>query len=297
MIVNQIYVSRNRIQSIALGIMQLNQRLNYFVDLDRYPIHDLDSEAGQAMVSRFQKMMARDTLCLMEGFLRAPAVTLLSSEITTLETRAHRIDYPCTIYGWMDNSGFSPEHPRSQLLRRHCGVISTELIDPKGPCTELFEFDQLTEFIRRLLGYDMLYRSACPTLSIQINVMQEDESFDWHFDTNDGVVSLTVQNADKGGNFEFAPLIRSEDDENYGGVANILNGVDQPNRPEMPPGTLSLFLGRRSLHRVAPVGPTSRARQSILYSYDQKPGMVFPAKTCERITSSSREPYNGALTQ
>lgn len=272
------------------------QRLNYYVDLDRYPIHDLDGKEGKALIKQGREMMNRDTLCLIQGFLRAPAVVELSKEITQLESVAHRIDYPCTAYGWMDNSGFPPDHPRSKLLRRNCGVISTDQIDPKGSCAELYQFDQLTEFIRRLLGYDTLYRTSCPTLSIQINIMGQGDRFGWHFDTNDGVVSFTIQNPDIGGGFEYAPLIRSETEENYSGVTEIMNDAGKPRRPDMTPGTLSLFLGRRSLHRAAVVGSTARTRQSLLFSYDRKPGMVFPEKTCHRITSSSPEPYYGALT-
>ena len=105
-----------------------------------------------------------------------------------------------------------------------------------------------------------------------------------------------IQCADSGGGFEYAPLIRDEDNENYEAVARIFNGEDQPRQPNLPPGTLTLFLGRRSIHRVAPVGSTLRSRLSLLYSYDRKPSMVFPQRTCERITNSSDEPYLGALT-
>lgn len=271
-------------------------RLNHYIDLDRYPIHDLDSKQGQALIAQAHKMMNRDTLCLLEGFLRESAVSELSAEITQLESKAHRVNHLCTIYGWMNNAGFPPEHPRARLLRRKCGVISDDLLNPKGPCRELYEFDELTEFVRRMLGYDTLYRTACPTLSVQVNIMDEEEIFGWHFDTNDGVVSFTIQNADTGGGFEYAPLIRSEDDENYPAVARILDGVDMPRQPQMSPGTLSLFLGRRSLHRSAPIAKTDKKRQSLLFSYDRNPGMIFPEGTCRRLTSGSAEPYLGALT-
>lgn len=270
------------------------ERLDAYVDLDRYPVHDLDSQAGKALVAEAQDMMKRDTLCLLDGFLRDSAVAELSAEITQLETGAHRVDYPSTIYGWMHNAGFPPDHPRSRLLRRNCGVISYDQLSANGACRELYEFDELAHFIRRLLGYDTLYRTACPTLSIQVNVMDEGEIFGWHFDTNDGVVSFTIQNADQGGGFEYAPLIRSEDDENYAGVARIVDEIDTPRQPEMSPGTLSLFLGRRSLHRTAPIPKTSNTRQSLLFSYDRQPGMVFPPETCRRLTSGSPEPFYGA---
>ena len=271
-------------------------RLNTYIDLDRYPIHELDSSAGQALVAQAQQMMESDTLCLLEGFLRETAVSALSAEITPLETKAHELDYPSTLYGWMNNAGFPPDHPRSQLLQRNCSTITTEMLNPAGACLELYGFDELTDFVRRLLNYDTLYRTACPTLSVQINVMDENETFGWHFDTNDGVVSFTIQNADSGGGFEYAPLIRAEDDENYAAVARIINGADKPKQPRQAPGTMSLFLGRRSLHRSAPVGPTLHKRQSLLFSYDRNPGVIFPEMTCRRLTQGSPEPYLGALT-
>jgi hypothetical protein len=272
------------------------ERLDYYVDLEKYPLHNLDSQTGRALVRRAHEMMEHDTLCLFEGFLRESAVRKLAAEITQLESRAHRVDYPCTVYSWMNNAGFPPDHPRSRLLRRNCSVISTDMLAADGACRELYAFDQITEFVRRLLRFDRLHRMICPTLSVQVNIMQQDESFEWHFDTNDGVVSFTVQNPDNGGGFEYAPLIRAEDDENYAAVARMLDGSDKPRQPEMSAGTFSLFLGRRSLHRVAGVGRTRRSRQSLLFSYDRKPGQAFPLQTCQRLTSASSEPYLGALT-
>jgi len=272
------------------------ERLHHYIDLERYPIHELDSRAGRALVRRAREMMARDTLCVFDGFLREAALSQLAAEISSLEPAAHRVDYPSTVYGWMNNAGFPADHPRARLLRRNCRVISTDMLAAGAACRELYGFDQLTEFVRRLLGFKTLYRSACPILALQVNVMREQDRFGWHFDTNDGVVSLTIQNADNGGGFEYAPLIRAEDDENYAAVSRILDEIDQPRRPAMPAGTFSLFLGRRSLHRVAPVGPTAHSRQSLLLSYDRRPGSVFPAQTCRRLTSASAEPYRGALT-
>jgi hypothetical protein len=271
-------------------------KLNRYIDLDRYPVHEPDSRAAREVIAKGHEMMSRDTLCLFEGFLREEAVTRLREEITALEPACHQVDYPCTLYGWMNNAGFDQDHPRSRLLRRHCGVITTDQLDAAGPCFELYRFDALTEFVRRLLGFETLYRSECPTLAIQVNVMRADECFDWHFDTNDGVVSFTIQNADNGGGFEYVPLIRDEDAENYAAVSAILDGVDRPRQPVMQPGCFSLFLGRRSMHRVAPVGATGISRQSLLLSYDRSPGHVFPLKTRQRLSSGSREPYRGAMT-
>jgi len=274
-----------------------NPELNYFVNLEAYPIDRLDSEAGQDLLNRAHQMMKEATLVEFPGFLRSQAVVALAEELTALESNAHQIDYMSTPYGWMNNSEFAPNHPRSALFRRNCGTITTELLSENSLSESLFQVDELTEFVRRMLGYETLYRSACPTLSIQVNVMHEGDRFGWHFDTNDGVVSFVIQNADTGGAFEYVPLIRDEDDENYDTVSNVFDGLHEPRRQTARVGTLLLFLGRRSIHRVAPVGATERSRLSLLYSYDRTPGMVFPVESCQRITSSSNEPYLGAQTK
>ena len=274
----------------------MHKDLSSFIDLDRYPLHQLDSELGQSLIAKCHRMMAEDTICVLPGFLRPVVTKDLAAEIDALESYARNINFLTTLYGWMDNSGFPEEHPRSRLFRRQCSVLTTDQLDDNGLCMQLFQFNQLTEFVRRLLNYETLYQSACPNISARLNIMSSGDQFPWHFDTNDGVVSFITQEADHGGIFEYAPLIRSEDDENYPGVARILNNDDQPKQAEAPPGSFILFLGRRSLHRVSKVGDTTKSRQSLLFSYDQKPGMVFPEKTRKRMTEPSSEPYLGALT-
>ena len=44
----------------------------------------------------------------------------------------------------------------------------------------------------------------------------------------------------------------------------------------LAPGTLALFRGTRSLHRVSPV-VAEPTRLIALLSFDREPGMVFPA--------------------
>ena len=270
---------------------------DYFVNLETYPIDRLDSDAGQDLLNRAHRMMKEDTLVEFPDFLRPRAVGALTEELTALDSSAHRIDYMSTPYGWMDNSGFASDHPRSALFRRNCGTITTELLFENSLSQRLFRVDELTKFVRRMLGYDTLYRSACPVLSIQVNTMLGGDRFGWHFDTNDGVVSFMIQNADTGGAFEYVPLIRDEDNENYDTVSNVFDGSYEPRRPAVSAGTLLLFLGRRSIHRVASVGATKRSRLSLLFSYDRISGIVFPAESCQRFTSPSYEPYLGTVTK
>ena len=86
-------------------------------------------------------------------------------------------------------------------------------------------------------------------------------------------MTLAIQNGEGGGDFEYAPMLRSPTDENYEGVARVLAGNSPLVRKlVLQPGDLQIFRGRYSLHRVAPVeGP--RKRYVGIFSFVEKEGM------------------------
>ena len=85
--------------------------------------------------------------------------------------------------------------------------------------------------------------------------MCDGDELHWHFDQTDFVVSIALQSSESGGDFECVPLIRSADDENYDAVARGARGRRRRARRHVPmkPGTLMLFEGRHSMHRVSPI--------------------------------------------
>jgi hypothetical protein len=103
--------------------------------------------------------------------------------------------------------------------------------------------------------------------------MSDGDELHWHYDQTDFVVSIAIQSSDAGGDFECVPLVRRDGDERYDLVREVLrgNGGSAVETIPMTPGTLMVFEGRRSLHRVSPIrGP--RARWVALLAYDTKPG-------------------------
>jgi hypothetical protein len=111
----------------------------------------------------------------------------------------------------------------------------------------------------------------------------------WHYDSTDFVVSLAVQASEAGGEFECARRIRSDEDENYDAVARVLGG-DLRDVEVFPftPGTLMVFQGRHSLHRVSPVrGP--RPRYVALMGFDTKPGTTS-SDLLKRVRYGRTEP-------
>ena len=64
--------------------------------------------------------------------------------------------------------------------------------------------------------------------ALNISVMDEGGCQQWHFDTNEVNMTLLLQKPEAGREFEYVPLIRSADNENYPTVKRVLEG--QPDR-------------------------------------------------------------------
>jgi hypothetical protein len=144
--------------------------------------------------------------------------------------------------------------PRSSLLRR------------------LYEWEPLKDLVSAVLGRGPLYRYADPFGALNLAVMGEGDELQWHFDQTDFVVSLAIQTAETGGSFEVSPLVRTQGDERYGEVARVLAGDSPTVRTiAMNPGTLLVFEGRNSIHRVSPISG-SMLRHVGLLAYDTRAG-------------------------
>jgi hypothetical protein len=250
------------------------------VDLHRYPVLDLDG-VGAAMVARHAAELGDTGVSILPGFLCAEALPALVAECDALAEGAYLQDVQGTPYLELPDAGAWPEgHPRVTWDRSSVHTVAYDRFSPSTSALRaLFEWEPLMELVSRILGRAPLFRYADPLGAMNLAVMREGDALGWHFDQTDFVVSLAIQPSDGGGEFENVQRLRWTDDggidERYDTVARVLAG-DAPElitTVPMTPGTLMLFEGRWSLHRVTPVvGPTPR--HVGLFGYDTKPGTM-----------------------
>jgi hypothetical protein len=118
-----------------------------------------------------------------------------------------------------------------------------------------------------------VYQSRDPYQSLNISVMDEGGCQQWHFDSGNMVTTLLLQEPDGGGVFEYAPAIRSDNDENFEAVQAVLDGhSERVIQNQLHAGTLSLFQGHYSMHRVTTVVGKRQRLQAIL-GYSTNPAM------------------------
>ena len=59
---------------------------------------------------------------------------------------------------------------------------------------------------------------------LNIGISRPGETLAWHFDTSDFATTLLLQTAEDGGEFEYIPHTRNENDPAYERVGNLLKG-------------------------------------------------------------------------
>jgi hypothetical protein len=246
------------------------------IDLDRYPIAPLAGEPARALAAGCRAQLAETGSCLLPGFLTAAAVATMAAEAAEVAPLAHRKlgGRGSTAYLAPPDESFSDGHPRRWLQTSSVGAVAYDLIPRRALIRQLYEWDGLLDFLAASLGEDRLYRYADPLGALNIAAMGAGEHLLWHFDQTDFVVSILLQDCERGGAFEYVPHIRSAEAENYDRVQRLLEGDrSEVVRLDMAPGTLALFMGRHSIHRVTPIAGAT-LRLIALLGYDTKPGTM-----------------------
>jgi len=242
------------------------------VDLARYPIERLDAPDGRALVARCRASLAADGACELEGFLHPEAVARMVAESDGVASAAHRSAGRATPYLELPAPDWPDGHPRRSFNAYALGAVAYDRLPPGNALRELYEWEPLMRFVGACVGHEPLFRYADPLGALNLAVMVDGDELEWHFDQTDFVVSLALRNAECGGDFLYAPRVRSAADERYEAVGRVLAGdAGGVRRLPMRPGTLLLFEGRFSMHCVSPIaGATSRLVG--LLAYDTKPG-------------------------
>ena len=101
------------------------------------------------------------------------------------------------------------------------------------------------------------------------------ERLNWHFDRAEFTITILLQAPLSGGEFRYRSGLRSDSDPNYEGVARLLTGHDERVQTlPLAPGTLNVFKGKNTAHRVTPV-EGDRARIIAVFSYYERPDVAF----------------------
>jgi hypothetical protein len=250
------------------------------IDIDRYPVDDVDG-LGSSLVARCRADLKRSGASQLDGFLRPGAIDRLVAEAIALADLAYTNEAIHNVYFEEVDPGLPEDDPRRIMQRASQATVAYDHIPSGAGIRALYEWDPLLRFIGAALGKDPFYRNADPLGALNLVYYKDGDELGWHFDRAEFVVTLMLQPASEGGDFEYVPNLRSAESENYPQVQRLLRGesadvVHLPSRA----GTLAFFRGRHSIHRVTPIkGQLLRA--NAVLSYADKPDHHLNALTQE----------------
>jgi hypothetical protein len=267
------------------------------VDLARWPIDATDGPAGRAMVERLSADIARDGWCTLPGFLPEATAARLSAEVEGFADRAWPgIGGATPYYGRVDPdlpAELPEDHPRRRTSPRRMAQIAYDLVPADNAIRHLYESPAMPAFLAAVLGTPPLHPMACRYQSVNISVMGGGGCQNWHFDGADFSTTLMLQKPERGGDFECVPRLRAPGDENYAGVARVMDG-DRSGVIPIPveAGTLMIFRGARSLHRVSEVSGMRR-RLLVIFHYHTEPGLIGSHAINQALYGPRVEPQAG----
>jgi len=251
------------------------------INLDQYPINE-SSDACKRVVAQVHAQLVDDGCAVLRHFITGSGIRAITAEVDAVADCGHRSANRTNPYFTKDDPRLPPRDPRRRFFDRSNNFIAADNFLKCGPLRSIRDFPSFDPFIRECLQQDNFYRYADPLADVIVNMAEAGNGFPWHFDTNNFTVTLAIQNADKGGEFEYAPDIRRHD-ENFDEVSRVLDDkAEQVVSLELQPGDLQIFRGRYSLHRVAPLrGPTPR--YVAIFSYVEEPDMVGTPERAQQL--------------
>jgi hypothetical protein len=250
------------------------------VDLERYPIDALDTAPGRALVERARADLRAQGACDLRGFLRPDAVPAAVESARSLQDRSYRTEQTHDIeFSGVPADELAADDPRRTRVRSAKQGTAFDDIPADSIVRVLYESPELLAFVGAALEIDPIYRSDDPLGALNYMYYLPGDELGWHFDNAHFVVTLLLQGSEAGGVFEYAPMLRSEDDRNDAGVRALLAG-DRSRVRTMSgePGTLALFRGHWSPHRVTPV-EGDQVRVNAVLSFARTPGQRLGSET------------------
>lgn len=241
--------------------------LGVLVDLARYPIDD--PVAVAPVVAGAHAEFVERGVAVLPGFLHAAGVEMVVAESVALAPLAHHSVSSSTVFLGPPDDTAPAGSPAAHRERAALGAVAYDLFPPDAALRRLYEHDALLAFVAGVLGRAPLYRYADPFGALNLAVMGDGDELGWHFDMTDFVVSLAIQSSVGGGDFEAAPLGPDRADDAI--CAVVAGDRRRVETLPMAPGTLMVFAGRWSMHRVTPI-EGDVARLVALLAYDTAPG-------------------------
>lgn len=251
--------------------------MEHIIDLDRYPLHRQGAADWNDLVAFAKAGLAQDGLFNLPGFMLPQALASVLAhvhprmEIDSFHHRRwHNIYFKDEVDGLAADDAALTKVETANHTLCHDQMQGTAL-------DKIYQWPEFGAFLAAVMDKPQLYTMDDALAGLNVLEYRPGEALNWHFDRSIFTTTLLLQEATEGGLFEYAKDLRSDNNPNHAGIADLLAGQIEPTKLKQEAGTLNVFLGVNTAHRVSTVGPGTSRIVAVLSHYDT-PGRAFSAE-------------------
>lgn len=240
------------------------------IDLSACPLGD------EGFITGCREQLDQDGVVTIPGFLRETARQALVAEAEAEAPNAFFTSSTHNVYLTPPRPELGEKHVFNRQISSSKGCITTDQIPAASGLHAIYSAPEFRRFLARVVGEAELHEYVDPLSSINVHYAAAGQELGWHFDNSSFAVTLLLQAPEGGGEFQYVRDLRDADagELNFAGVEAVLDGRTAPAPLDVSPGTLVLFRGRNSMHRVTPtVG--QRTRILVVLAYNTEPGVAL----------------------
>ena len=256
--------------------------LSAVVDLDRHPLDD------DTFRSECKRALDDHGVLVLPDLLVPDAIRAIRDEGERQRPLAHYTTGTHTVYLAPDDPAFPDDHPSNRKVISSKGCITTDQIPDDSALRTLYDSGDFRDFLCSVLGERALHEYADPLSSINLHYAAEGQELGWHYDNSSFAITLLIERPEGGAAFEYVRDVRDADagDMGYERTNRVLDGEESVRRLAMDAGSLVLFRGRNSLHRVTPT-EGKVTRMLVVLAYNAEPDIS--------LSESARMTFYGRL--
>jgi hypothetical protein len=249
--------------------------LSAVIDTDRYPLLDKADPRRAALMDRLRSELETQQFCVLPNFIRAERLPGMVKEVRQLQdvayrNRSHR---NCYLYRTPDPT-LPEDHPKNLFFDASYRMLAYDLFPEDATIKGIYNAQPMIDFVAELVGAPALYPNEDKFQPVNVLCYGNGDQSTWHFDSfNAFTLTLMLQAAEAGGEFEIAPNTRTQTDPKYDEVKKVLRG-DRSRIVTVPrePGAFVIFRGCNSVHRVTPV-KGDKDRMMAVFVYEESRGI------------------------
>ena len=247
------------------------------------------TDEWQGVLNQARREYVERGFCHIPNFLSTKECASMCAEYTEardegeffLSSETH------TVYQEENDESLPSSHCRNVPVVSSKCIVDYARVPDSSILKAIYKSPRLLELVQQTTGTSELHLSACPYNAAYFNEFSIGDGLGWHFDRSEFGVNLVLQPPGTGAEFEFHHNTRTEEDlDSYCKVEDILARGSDHHEVDcvdyLGVGSLVIFSGRLSMHRVKPLlGPPTRI--NAILTYEKEEGQAPKAYTLRKF--------------